>query len=374
MDHTKLPGTLQPLPIPAQAWSHISMDFVEGLPKSQHFNCIMVVIDKFSKYGHFIPLTHPFTALSVAQAFMSHIYKLHGLPQVIITDRDKVFTSSLWQELFKLADTTLNMSSSYHPQTDGQTERLNQCLETYLRCMVQACPTKWSYWLAQAEFWYNTTYHSALGRTPFEVLYGYAPQHFGVGPEDKPASADLEQWVLDRSLMQKLIQENLQRAQARMKSQADKHRMEKEFAVGDWVFVKLQPYVQLSVARRSNQKLSYKYFGPYLITQRVGPVAYKLQLPPTSRIHPVIHVSQLKKVLPPETEVCSDETLLCIATDEVLYPVEVLDTCLHKVGNSAVQFGRVRWSALPATWSTWENLMLLKKQYPLAAAWGQAAT
>jgi transposase InsO family protein len=127
-----MPGLLQPLPIPAQAWDIISLDFIEGLPKSGRFDTILVIIDKFTKYGHFIPLSHPYIAMSVAQVCVDQIYKLHGLPKIIISDRDKVFTSIFWQQLFKLTDTTLNMSSSYHPQTDGQTERLNQCLETYL--------------------------------------------------------------------------------------------------------------------------------------------------------------------------------------------------------------------------------------------------
>jgi transposase InsO family protein len=169
-EHSKLPGTLQPLPVPDQAWEMISLDFVEGLPKSKNYNTILVAIDKFSKYAHFLPLTHPYTAQVVAQHFFHSVYKLHGLPKFIISDRDKVFTSQFWQKLFKLAAVTLNLSSAYHPQTDGQTKRLNRCLETYLRCMIQACPSKWVHWLSLAEFWYNTTYHSALGTTPFEAL------------------------------------------------------------------------------------------------------------------------------------------------------------------------------------------------------------
>lgn len=118
-ERVKLPGLLQPLPMPDQAWTVVSMDFIEGLPSSYHYNAILVVIDKFMKYAHFIPLADPFTTLHIAQLYMDHIYRLHGLPQVIITDRDKIFTSALWQNLFKLSDTQLHMSSAYHPQSDG---------------------------------------------------------------------------------------------------------------------------------------------------------------------------------------------------------------------------------------------------------------
>jgi len=124
-ERVKYPGLLEPLPIPKSAWQMISMDFIEGLPRSSGKNCILVVVDKFSKFSHFIPLSHPFTAAVVAKAFMQQIYRLHGMPVSIISDRDKVFTSHLWQELFKLANVQLRMSSAYHPQSDGQTERVN---------------------------------------------------------------------------------------------------------------------------------------------------------------------------------------------------------------------------------------------------------
>ena len=114
-------GLLQPLPIPDQAWDIISLDFIEGLPPSDNYNALLVVIDKFSKYGHFIPIRHPFTALQIAHIFMSNVYKLHGLPKTIISDRDRVFTSAVWQQLFKLTDTKLVMSLSYHSQTNRQT-------------------------------------------------------------------------------------------------------------------------------------------------------------------------------------------------------------------------------------------------------------
>lgn len=114
------PGLLQPLPIPRQAWTYISMDFIEGLPKSLEKDVIWVVVDRFTKYSHFIALSHPYTSQSIAKSFLD-VYKLHGLPVSIVSDRDMVFTSSFWKELFKLLETQLHMSSSYHPQSDRQT-------------------------------------------------------------------------------------------------------------------------------------------------------------------------------------------------------------------------------------------------------------
>jgi transposase InsO family protein len=111
--------------VPQNAWQVTTMDFIEGLPRSGKMNAILVVVDKFSKFSHFLPLSHPFTALAVAKVFFSKVYRLHGMPMTIISDRDRIFTSNLWKELFKLAGVTLSMSSTYHPQTDGQTERVN---------------------------------------------------------------------------------------------------------------------------------------------------------------------------------------------------------------------------------------------------------
>jgi transposase InsO family protein len=216
-DKSKLPGLLQPLPVPDRAWAVVSMDFIEALPLSAGYTCILVVVDLFSKYAHFVPLKHPFTAATVAQSFLSNVYKLHGLPQAIVSDRDKVFTSAFWRELFRLARVELRMSTAYHPQSDGQTERVNQCLEAFLRCFIHACPRQWSQWIDQAEFWYNSSWHSALGRSPFEVLYGNSPWHFGVALSDDQPVTDLESWLSDRELMTDVIHQHLNRAKQRMK-------------------------------------------------------------------------------------------------------------------------------------------------------------
>lgn len=164
---------LQPLPIPVAPWVDISMDFIEGLPMSFGKKVIFVVVDRLTKYAHLIPLKHPYAALTVAKHFMDEVYRLHGLPEKIVSDRDATFFSDFWKSIFNSMGVDLLFSSAYHPQTDGQTEVVNRCLKTYLRCMTSDNPCSWSLWLSLAEWWYNTNHHTAIGKSPFEALYGY---------------------------------------------------------------------------------------------------------------------------------------------------------------------------------------------------------
>lgn len=133
-------GLLQPLPIPEKNWIDISMDFIHGLPRSQGYEVIFVVVDRLSKYSHFFPMAHPYTTSSAARLFLDNIFKLHVLSLSIISDRDLVFTSTFWRELFRLQGTQLKLSSAYHLQTDGQFGVVNQCLKNYLRCFVGSRP------------------------------------------------------------------------------------------------------------------------------------------------------------------------------------------------------------------------------------------
>ncbi|KAK8999763.1 hypothetical protein V6N11_065260 [Hibiscus sabdariffa] len=283
-EHQAKPGLLQPLPIPSKAWETITTDFIEGLPKSNSFNSILVVIDKFTKYAHFVPLSHPFTVLDVARKYLDNIYKLHGQPKVAISDRDKTFTSIFWKELMKQMGTTTLFSTAYHPEIDGQTERLNQCLEQFLRSICFLHPVHWAKWLSQAEFWYNTSYHSAISMTPFEALYGYkAPT---MNWNESSLVQSVQEIIQQRQQMNKTIQQQLEKAQERMKHFADRHRTEREFQVGDNVYLKIQPYRQTSLALRKNLKLSARYYGPYEILQKIGAVAYKLKLPPLQKYIP----------------------------------------------------------------------------------------
>lgn len=151
-------GLLQPLPIPQQAWEDISMDFVTHLPPSNGKTTILVIVDRFSKSAHFIPLPTHYTAMSLAPLFLTEIYRLHGMPKTIVSDRDRIFVSKFWKEIFRLSGTTLAFSSAYHPESDGQTEVVNRILQTYLRCFACDAPNRWLNYLHLAEFWYNSSY------------------------------------------------------------------------------------------------------------------------------------------------------------------------------------------------------------------------
>lgn len=364
-DRARYLGLLSPLPVPANSWEAISMDFIEGLPTSGHANCIMVIVHKFSKFSHFVPLHHPFTAQKVAQVFLDNIFRLHGLPTHIISDRDPIFTSSFWRELFRLAQVQLCMSTAYHPQSDGQTERVNQCLVTFLRCFVHSCPRQWLKWIPLTEYWYNTSLYSALGRSPFEVLYGHPPRHFGIANSAAMPVSNAATMLSERTTMLASVRQHLLRAQQRMKTQADKNRSERSFKVGDHVYLRLQLYVQSSLAPRAHQKLAFKYFGPFQIVEKIGSVTYKLLLQASSNIHPVFHVSLLKPVPPPP---CSVSTNLPDPDFALQVPEQVLQRRLHIRGTSTVPQLLIKWSRLDADLATWEDAVAIKQRFPNAPA------
>jgi hypothetical protein len=177
-EQTHPAGLLQPLPIPEHKWERISMDFITDLPRAQGKDCIFVVVDKLKKFAHFFSIAIDFSAAQVAELFFREVFRLHGIPKTIISDRDSRFMSTFWQELFRLIGTALIPSTIYHPQTDGQTEIVNKWVEGYLRNYVVGQQKVWVRWLHLGEYCYNTTHHVSIGMIPFRALYIYDPISF----------------------------------------------------------------------------------------------------------------------------------------------------------------------------------------------------
>lgn len=247
---------LQPLPLPNHVWEDVSMDFVTGLSSSKGYTVIMVVVDRFSKAIHLRALASGFTAYKVAELFVSMVCKLHGLPKSIVSDRDPEFISRFLSDLFKFSGTLLRMSSSYHPQTDGQTEVMNRTVEQYLRAFVHEKPSQWFILLPWAEYHYNTSVHAASGLTPFQVMFGKQASSIPSYITGSSTVDACDAVLTSREEILALLRKNLEKAQRQMKATADKHRREVEFPIGYWAYVKLQPYRQTSMSGHKYHKLS----------------------------------------------------------------------------------------------------------------------
>ena len=228
-------GLLIPLEFPNRVWEDISMDFVEGLPKANGFEVILVVVDRFSKYGHFLPLKHPYNAKSVSELFVKEVVRLHGFPKSNVSYRDKVFLSSFWKELFRLAGTRLNHNTAYHPQSDGQTEVVNRGVEIYLRCFCGEKPKEWVKWIPWAEYWYNTTFQRSIGITPFQAVYGRVPPPLLYYGDRDTSNSTLDEQLKERDVALGALKEHLQVAQDKMKKYADVKRRDVQHQVGDLV-------------------------------------------------------------------------------------------------------------------------------------------
>ncbi|KAJ0800601.1 putative nucleotidyltransferase, Ribonuclease H [Helianthus annuus] len=354
------PGLLSPLPIPQSIFTDISMDFISGLPKSGGKDVILVVIDRLTKYGHFIPLKHPFSAVQVAQVMLDTVFKLHGCPMTIVSDRDPIFMSLFWQEFLKLQGIGQSLSTAYHPQSDAQTEVLNRCLESYLRCMAMADPTSWLQWISLAEWWYNTTWHSSIKMPPFKALYGIDPPIQIPYISGTTNIASLDTWLAQRYTILATLKHSLESARNRMKQFADLKRSDRSFEVGDWVYLKLQPYVQTSLRLHKYSKISQKYFGPFQVVKKVGEVAYTLKLPEGSQLHPTFHVSLLKKAFGPPV----NQELVPVGPVCAIQPLAILDRKLARSGNKPVVKFLVQWKNLPSHDSSWEEAESFIARFP----------
>ncbi|KAL0546890.1 hypothetical protein IC582_016808 [Cucumis melo] len=359
-------GLLQPLSIPEWKWENVSMDFITGLPRTlRGFTVIWVVVDRLTKSAHFVPGKSTYTASKWAQLYMSEIVRLHGVPVSIVSDRDARFTSKFWKGLQTAMGTRLDFSTAFHPQTDGQTERLNQVLEDMLRACALEFPGSWDSHLHLMEFAYNNSHQATIGMAPFEALYGKycrSPVCWGEVGEQRLMGPELVQST--NEAIQK-IRSRMHTAQCRQKSYADVRRKDLEFEVGDKVFLKVAP-MRGVVRFERRGKLSPRFVGPFEILERIGPVAYRLALPPSlSTVHDVFHVSMLRKYVSDPSHVVDYEPL---EIDENLsyteQPVEVLAREVKTLRNREIPLVKVLWRNHRVEEATWEREDDMKSRYP----------
>ena len=349
-------GLLQPLPIPERPWTSISMDFIVQLPKtSSSFDAITVFVDRLMKMIHLCPGKTTNSAAIVMQQFLDTIFKHHGLPRQIISDRDSHFTSHFWQALMKLLQIHLGMSTAFHPQTDGQTERANRTIEQVLRCYVDYRQKNWDSLLPLVEFSLNNHKSSSTGHSPFFLNFGLHPLLPAYHSQTctNPAALTATQ-TLQANLT--LAKDLLRRAQDRQRTYANQHRRDLTFDIGDLVLLDSSHVTPDHQRQRTSRKLAAQFVGPFPILARVGEVAYTLDLPDNMKIHPTFHVSLLKPYRDPSSfsvdrPAPSRPPPLVVDAEEEFEIDSIVDKRKHR---SQIQY-LVHWLGYDNTEDTWMN-------------------
>ncbi|KAK5842878.1 hypothetical protein PVK06_005294 [Gossypium arboreum] len=365
-EHQVPTGLLQPIMIPEWKWDRVTMDFVSGLPVSaSKKDAIWVVVDRLTKSAHFIPVRTDFSMDKLAELYVCQIVRLHGVPISIVSDRDPRFTSRFWKKLQEALGTKLHFSTAFHPQTDGQSERIIQILEDMLRCCILEFSGSWERYLPLIEFAYNNSFQSSIKMALYEALYGRkcrTPLFWTELGESKIFGVDL---IKDAEQKVKVIRESLKAATDRQKSYADLKRKDIEYQVGDKVFLKVSPWKKILRFGRKG-KLRPRFIGPYEISKRVGPVAYRLILPPElEKIHDVFHVSMLRRyrsdpshvINLSEVEIQSD-----LSYEEE--PIRILAREVKELRNKRVPLVKVLWLKHGVEEATWETENAMKERYP----------
>jgi len=287
-------GKLMPNSIPEKPWTHISADFITKLPIAQGYNSILVVVDRLTKMVHFISTTEKTSAEGLARLFRDNVWKLHRLPESIISDRGPQFTVGLMRELNRILGIESKLSTASYPQTNGQTERVNQELEQYLRMFIDHRQEQWPNWLGTAEFAYNNKTHSSTKVLPFKANYGQDPR-MGFEMRRKGKYEGTEKFIMKIKKIQEEAKVALGKAQEEMKKYADRKRAEVDkYKVGDLVMLSTKD-LKYQMVRRRTEKLTERFVGPYRIKKIVSPNAVELELPSIVKIHSVVNVSKIRR-------------------------------------------------------------------------------
>jgi hypothetical protein len=347
-------GQLKTPDIPTQPWKSIAWDFVVKLPPSKDpmtgvtYDSILVIVDRLTKFGYMIPYKESSTAEDLAYIFLRIVASVHGVPTEIISDRDKLFTSKFWQTLTALLGIKRKLSTAFHPQTDGQTERLNQTIEQYLRCYVNYRQDNWVELLPLAQFAYNTAEAATTNMTPAYANFGFEPKAYNTQlPDIAKSDAGITRAEDLRNLHEQLSLDIKFIAQRTAHYYNTKRSMEPTLKKGDKVYL-LRRNIN---TKRPSDKLDHKKLGPFRIVEVVGPVNYRLELPKTMNIHPVFHISLLEPAPPgapnaPYTEI---EPVNPNAEYEV---EEILD---QKYIRGKLHY-LIKWEGYPHSENTWEPI------------------
>ncbi|GJX08864.1 putative reverse transcriptase domain-containing protein [Tanacetum coccineum] len=366
IEYQKLSGLLVQPEIPQWKWENITMDFVTKLPRTAAGqDTIWVIVDRLTKSAHFLPMREDDTLEKLTRQYLKEVVSKHGVPVSIISDRDGKFTSHFWKSLHKALGTRLDMSTAYHPETDGQSERTIQTLEDMLRACVLDFGKGWDKHLPLVEFSYNNSYHTSIKAAPFEALYGRkcrSPICWAEVGDSQLTGPEIIHETTERIVQ---IKSHIQAARDRQKSYADVRRKPLEFQVGDKVMLKVSPWKGV-IRFGKRGKLNPRYIGPFKIIAKVGTVAYRLELPEKlSRVHSTFHVSKLKK--------CMADEPLAIPLDEIQVddklnfieePVEIMDREVKRLKQSRIPIVKVRWNSKRGPEFTWEREDQMQKKYP----------
>ncbi|MEN9524269.1 MAG: hypothetical protein RL536_338 [Candidatus Parcubacteria bacterium] len=341
-------GLLMPLAVPITPFDAVSMDFITDLPPSHGFDTILVFKCRLTKLVHLAATHKDVDTEELVRLFIRNVYRLHGIPRSLVSDRGSLFTSTLWKGITKQLGITSSLSSAFHPQSDGSTEVYNQMIEQYLRVYGNYDQDDWFKWLDLAEFTYNNSINSTTRMTPFMALQGFNPKAMPVpGIENTPSKA--EQWSVNCHERFEQLRENLKSAQDDYKRFADRRRSKgPDFKVGDKVFLSSKNIKTL----RPKKKLTPKYFGPFKIIQKINDVAFRLDLPPTWKIHNVFHISLLE---PSPVDPFPEQVSIPPPPEEIegQLEYEIEKILSHRQFHGRTQY-LIRWRGYGAEDDTWE--------------------
>lgn len=349
--HQRSHPHLRPLEVPKVPWRHLSMDFIEPLPPSNNFNSILVIVDRLTKWSIFIPTTTKLSAPGLATLFTSCVLSQHGLPDSIVSDRGSKFVSKFWRHLMAQLGIRLNLSTAYHPQTDGQTERVNQTVEQYLRIFTSYNQDDWDILLPQASFHYNNTLHSATRLTPFFANFGYHPRWADeLRRSDVTEVPDAVRVASSLLHLHDQCAANITLANKRYSTAYNrKHTAGPLFEVGDHVLLSMENMK----TTRPSKKLDYRHAGPFRVLAKISDYAYQLDIPADWHRFDIFPVSLLRPYTPPlyPHQTTTPSPLATLDNDASTIPLYRIATFLNSRNNS--DSGKleylVEWEGLEGT-------------------------